>query len=126
MKFYIEDSLKKFGQHTGIEKLTDTDFEQLKLNTIAALEEHKINTREDAVVMEFYRGQLTYNQAQDLVEYLHYNGYKCDDGYIYYGYGVTLKIRWGDSKIALQKPFEFFLEKYSYEVSKQNERRTEC
>lgn len=116
MKFYIEDSLKKFGQHIGIEKLTDTDFEQLKLNTIAALEEHKINTREDAVVMEFYRGQLTYNQAQDLLEYLHYNDYKCDDGYIYYGYGVTLKIRWGDSKIALQKPFEFFLEKYSYEV----------
>lgn len=108
-----KDSLKKFRQHFGIEKLTDIDFEQLKLNTIAALEEHKINTREDVVVMEFYRGQLTYNQAQDLLEYLHYNGYKCDDGYIYYGYCVTLKIRWGDSKIALQKPFEFFLERRS-------------
>lgn len=117
MKWDSEDSLKKFRQHFGIEKLTDTDFEQLKLNIIEALEEHKINTREDVVVMEFYRGQLTNNQAQDLLEYLHYNGYKCDDGYIYYGYGVTLKIRWGDSKIALQKPFEFFLEKYSYEVS---------
>ena len=126
MKWDSEDSLKKFGQHFGIEKLTDTDFEQLKLNTINALEEHKINTSEDAVVMEFYRGQLTNNQAQDLLEYLHYNGYKCDDGYIYYGYGVTLKIRWGDSKIALQKPFEFFLEKYSYEVSERNERRATC
>jgi crotonobetainyl-CoA:carnitine CoA-transferase CaiB-like acyl-CoA transferase len=126
MKWDSEDSLKKFRQHFGIEKLTDTDFEQLKLNIIAALEEHKINTGDDVVVMEFYRGQLTNNQAQDLLEYLHYNGYKCDDGYIYYGYGVTLKIRWGDSKIALQKPFEFFLEKYSYEVSERNERRATC
>lgn len=126
MKWDSENSLNKFRQHFGIEKLTDTDFEQLKLNTIAALEEHKINTSEDVVVMEFYRGQLTYNQAQDLLDYLHYNGYKCDDGYIYYGYGVTLKIRWGDSKIALQKPFEFYLEKYSYEISEQNKRRTTC
>ena len=126
MKWDSEDSLKKFGQHFGIEKLTDTDFEQLKLNIIAALEEHKINTGDDVVIMEFYRGQLTNNQAQDLLEYLRYNGYKCDDGYIYYGYGVTLKIRWGDSEIALQKPFEFFLEKYSYEVSEQNKRRNAC
>lgn len=43
-----------------------------------------------------------------------------------YGYGVTLKIQWGDSKIALQKPFEFFLEKYSYEISEQNKRRNAC
>lgn len=126
MKWDSEESLNKFRQHFGIEKLTDTDFEQLKLNIIEALEEHKINTGEDVVVMEFYRGQLTNNQAQDLLDYLHYNGYKCDDGYIYYGYGVTLKIRWGDSEIALQKPFEFFLEKYSYEVSEQNERRNSC
>jgi hypothetical protein len=126
MKWDSEDSLKKFRQHFGIKKLTDTDFEQLKLNIVTALEEHRRCTVDDAIVMEFYKGQLTSNQAQDLLEYLHYNGYKCDDGYIYYGYGVTLKIRWGDSKIALQKPFEFFLEKYSYEVSEQNERRNPC
>jgi len=121
-----EDSLKKFRQHFGIEKLTPEDFEQLKLNIVTALEEHGRCTVDDAIVMEFYRGQLTNNQAQDLLEYLHYNGYKCDDGYIYYGYGVTLKIRWGDSKIALQRPFEFFLEKYSYEIREQNERRNSC
>ena len=29
MKWDSEDSLKKFRRHFGIEKLTDTDFEQL-------------------------------------------------------------------------------------------------
>ena len=123
MKFHIDDSLEKFRRHFGIDKLTDADFEELKLNIVSALKQHAINTDLDVVVLEFYRGQLTYNQAQDLLDYLHNEGYKCDDGYIYYGYGVTLKVRCGDSGIALQKPFELFLAKYTSEIRDQNQRR---
>jgi len=123
MKFHIDDSLKNFSRHFGIDKLTDTDFEELKLNTISALKQYATETGSDVVALEFYRGQLTDSQAQDLLDYLHNEGYKCDDGYIYYGYGVTLKVRWGDSGIALQKPFELFLAKYTSEIRDQNQRR---
>lgn len=123
MKFHIDDSLEKFRRHFGIDKLTDTDFEELKLNTISALKQYATDTGSDVVALEFYRGQLTYSQAQDLLDYLHNEGYKCDDGYIYYGYCVTLKVRWGDSGIALQKPFELFLAKYTSEIRDQNQRR---
>ena len=123
MKFHIDDSLEKFRRHFGIDKLTDTDFEELKLNTISALKQYATDTGSDVVALEFYRGQLTYSQAQDLLDYLHNEGYKCDDGYIYYGYCVTLKVRWGDSDIALQKPFELFLAKYTSEIRDQNQRR---
>jgi hypothetical protein len=123
MKFHIDDSLKNFSRHFGIDKLTDTDFEELKLNTISALKQYATDTGSDVVALEFYRGQLTYSQAQDLLEYLHSEGYKCDDGYISYGYCVTLKVRWGDSGVALQKPFELFLAKYTSEIRGQNQRR---
>jgi len=123
MKFHIDDSLKNFSRHFGIDKLTDTDFEELKLNTISALKQYATETGSDVVALEFYRGQLTDSQAQDLLDYLHNEGYKCDDGYIYYGYGVTLKVRWGNSGIALQKPFELFLAKYTSEIRDQNQRR---
>ena len=123
MKFHIDDSLEKFRRHFGIDKLTDADFEELKLNIVSALKQHAIETDSDVVALEFYRGQLTYSQAQDLLDYLHNEGYKCDDGYIYYGYCVTLKVRWGDSNIALQKPFELFLAKYTSEIRDQNQRR---
>lgn len=123
MKFHIDDSLKKFSRHFGIDKLTDTDFEELKLNIISALKQYSTDTGSDVVALEFYRGQLTYSQAQDLLDYLHNEGYKCDDGYIYYGYCVTLKVRWGDSGIALQKPFELFLAKYTSKIRDQNQRR---
>ena len=123
MKFHIDDSLEKFRRHFGIDKLTDTDFEELKLNTISALKQYATDTGSDVVALEFYRGQLTYSQAQDLLDYLHNEGYKCDDGYIYYGYCVTLKVRWGDSDIALQKPFELFLAKYTSEIRDQSQRR---
>lgn len=123
MKFHTDDSLEKFRRHFGIDKLTDTDFEELKLNTISALKQYYTDTGSDVVALEFYRGQLTYSQAQDLLDYLHNEGYKCDDGYIYYGYCVTLKVRWGDSGIALQKPFELFLAKYTSKIRDQNQRR---
>lgn len=123
MKFHTDDSLEKFRRHFGIDKLTDADFEELKLNIVSALKQHAISTDLDVVSLEFYRGQLTYNQAQDLLDYLHNVGYKCDDGYIYYGYCVTLKVRWGDSDIAIQKPFEFFLDNYGKEIRDQNQRR---
>lgn len=123
MKFHTDDSLEKFRRHFGIDKLTDTDFEELKLNTISALKQYSTDTGSDVVALEFYRGQLTYSQAQDLLDYLHNEGYKCDDGYIYYGYCVTLKVRWGDSGIALQKPFELFLAKYTSKIRDQNQRR---
>lgn len=123
MKFYIDDSLEKFRRHFGIDKLTDTDFEEFKLNTISALKQYATDTGSDVAALEFYRGQLTDSQAQDLLDYLHSEGYKCGDGYIYYGYGVTLKVRWGDSDIAIQKPFEFFLAEYTSEIRDQNQRR---
>ncbi len=123
MKFHTDDSLEKFRRHFGIDKLTDADFEELKLNIVSALKQHATDTGSDVVALEFYRGQLTYSQAQDLLDYLHNEGYKCDDGYIYYGYCVTLKVRWGDSGIALQKPFELFLAKYTSEIRDQNQRR---
>ena len=53
-------------------------------------------------------------------------GYKCDDGYIYYGYCVTLKVRWGNSDIAIQRPFELFLDKFGKEIREQNQRRAIC
>lgn len=109
MKFHIDDSLEKFRRHFGIDKLTDADFEEFKLNTISALKQYATDTGSDVVVLEFYRGQLTYSQAQDLLDYLHHEGYKCDDGYIYYGYCVTLKVRWGNSDIAIQRPFEKYV-----------------
>ena len=123
MKFHTDDSLEKFRRHFGIDKLTDADFEELKLNIVSALKQHAIDTDSDVVALEFYRGQLTYSQAQDLLDYLHNEGYKCDDGYIYYGYCVTLKVRWGNSDIAIQRPFEFFLDNYGKEIREQNQRR---
>ena len=126
MKFHIDDSLKKFSRHFGIDKLTDADFEELKLNTISALKQYATETGSDVVALEFYRGHLTYSQAQDLLDYLHHEGYKCDDGYIYYGYCVTLKVRWGISDIAIQRPFEFFLDNYGKEIREQNQRRATC
>jgi len=123
MKFHIDDSLEKFRRHFGIDKLTDEDFEELKLNTISALKQYATDTGSDVVTLEFYRGQLTYSQAQDLLDYLHHEGYKCDDGYIYYGYCVTLKVRWGNSDIAIQRPFELFLAKYTSKIRDQNQRR---
>ena len=126
MKFHIDDSLKNFSRHFGIDKLTDTDFEELKLNTISALKQYATETGSDVVALEFYRGQLTDSQAQDLLDYLHNEGYKCDDGYIYYGYCVTLKVRWGNSDIAIQRPFELFLDKFGKEIKEQNQRRAIC
>jgi hypothetical protein len=114
------------SRHFGIDKLTDEDFEELKLNTISALKQYTTDTGSDVVALEFYRGQLTYSQAQDLLDYLHHEGYKCGDGYIYYGYGVTLKVRWGNSDIAIQRPFELFLDKFGKEIREQNRRRTIC
>ena len=126
MKFHIDDSLAKFRRHFGIDKLTDADFEELKLNTVSALKQYAIDTGSDVVALEFYRGQLTYSQAQDLLDYLHNEGYKCGDGYIYYGYCVTLKVRWGNSDIAIQRPFELFLDKFGKEIREQNQRRAIC
>lgn len=47
MKFHIDDSLEKFRRHFGIDKLTDEDFEELKLNTISALKQYATDTGSD-------------------------------------------------------------------------------
>lgn len=58
MKFHTDDSLEKFRRHFGIDKLTDTDFEELKLNTISALKQYSTDTGSDVVALEFIEGNL--------------------------------------------------------------------